>query len=128
MESCYSGIQACSELRKAALTLTPNNFPSSFHHNYHQAPPWLPPSEKARNQAAFSSLAIRHCPLVPVGVRLVRSFALDTNVVCLLLRQCCELCTKSRKVKPSHLLIQLLGQEVPIILVLLLCQIFEKIK
>merc|ERR1719498_1446299 len=66
--------------------------------------------------------------LVPVGVRLVRSFALDTNVVCLLLRQCCELCTKSRQVKPSHLLIQLLGQEVHIVLVLLLLHILEKIE
>merc|ERR1719158_2806442 len=67
-------------------------------------------------------------PSVSVGVGLVWSFALDTNIVGLLLRQCGELCAKSRQVKPSHLLIQLFGEEVHVVLVLLLFHILEEIK
>merc|ERR1711939_1200512 len=66
--------------------------------------------------------------LVPVGIGFVRSFTLDTNIVRLLLCQCCELCAQSRQVKPSHLLIQLLGEEVHIVLVLLLLHILEEIE
>eukprot|EP00746_Dinoflagellata_sp_MGD_P160228 gnl/MRDRNA2_/MRDRNA2_86823_c0_seq7.p1 gnl/MRDRNA2_/MRDRNA2_86823_c0~~gnl/MRDRNA2_/MRDRNA2_86823_c0_seq7.p1 ORF type:complete len:107 (+),score=6.80 gnl/MRDRNA2_/MRDRNA2_86823_c0_seq7:247-567(+) len=85
------------------------------------------------NQIACLSIPIHHglqalTSLVPVCVRLVGSLPLDTNVVRLLLRQCCELCTKSRQVEPGHFLIQLFGQEVHVILVLLLCHILEKIE
>merc|ERR1719313_343510 len=76
-------------------------------------------TKRKQDDIVFLSLAIHPCPIIPVCVRLVGSLTLDTNVVCLLLCQYCELCTQGIQVQPSNLLIQLLWQEVYIILVLL---------
>merc|ERR1719313_1288911 len=65
---------------------------------------------------------------IPVGVRLVWPLDRDTDVVCLFLCQCRELCTQSTQMEPGHLLIQLLGEEVHIILVLLLLHVLEEIE
>merc|ERR1719156_382628 len=42
-----------------------------------------------------------------------------TNVVCLFLCQCRQLCSQSRQMEPGHFLIQLLGEKVHVILVFL---------
>merc|ERR1712193_281374 len=88
-----------------------------------------------QNQATFSSSAIYFChdtpesPLVSVSVRLVGPIAVHTNVVCLFLCQCRQLCSQSRQMEPGHFLIQLLGEKVHVILVLLcLLPVLETLK
>ena len=57
----------------------------------------------------------RSCCSVSVGVWLVRTFNLHTNVVCLLFGQCCHLGTECSQVQTSNLLVQLLRQQVHLI-------------
>merc|ERR550537_1708750 len=56
---------------------------------------------------------------IPVVVSFVGSPNLDANVISLLLGQFGKLGTKCRQVEPCHLLVELLGQQVHIVLVLL---------
>merc|ERR1719310_80071 len=66
---------------------------------------------------------------IPVSVRLVGSCDWDTNVVCLVLGQHCELCAERTQMETGHLLVQLLRKEVHIVLVLLsLLPVLEQIK
>merc|ERR1711904_568947 len=66
---------------------------------------------------------------IPVCVRLVWPHDVDANVICLLLCQCCELCTQGRQMEPGHLLVQLLWEEVHVVFVLLrLLPVLEEIQ
>jgi len=55
--------------------------------------------------------------LIPVSVSLERAVNTYTNVISLLLAQSCELGAKSWQMQPSHLLIQVLREQVDIVLV-----------
>merc|ERR1712039_858319 len=56
---------------------------------------------------------------IPVSVTLVRSSNLHANVICLLLTQLSETCTKSWEMEPRDLLIKLFRQQINVILVFL---------
>ena len=56
---------------------------------------------------------------IPVCVRLVRAPDLHTDVVRLLLAQCCHFSTKCRQVQSCNLFVQFLGEQIHLILVCL---------